>query len=207
MSLPLFRIGLPVLQAANAAAVAQSAPPAAARAAASAPSSQPASSAYRSGFADYRAFAEHPLTPWRAANDAVAQIGGWQAHAGDGQGQDSRRRPAPDSRRLPGMKMPIPDSTARILGGEGPFGSVETGGMFSVVKVRRDQPRGDYRDPGWYRHPPGTNAFEWTGALAEPARFASQGGQSMPSKRKQAGAPDIEVEVRKPGGKSGHAQH
>ena len=103
--------------------------------------------------------------------------------------------------------MPIPHNTARMVGGEGPFGSVEMGGMFSVVKVRRDQPRGDYRDPGWYKHPPGTTAFEWTGALAAPARFAAEGGQSMPSVRKRDGAPDIEVQVRKPGGKGGHEGH
>lgn len=102
------------------------------------------------------------------------------------------------------MQMPIPDNTARMMGGEGPFGSVEMGGMFSVVKVRRDQPRGDYKDPGWYRHPPGTNAFEWTGAMPEPARFASEGGQSMPAARRNL--PDeIEVQVKKPG--TGAMQH
>ena len=39
-----------------------------------------------------------------------------------------------------------------------------------VVKVRRDQKPGDYGDPGWYRHPPGTVAYEYTGALPDPAR-------------------------------------
>src|SRR5882672_5497502 len=92
------------------------------------------------------------------------------------------------------MQMPLPDNTAPMMGGEGPFGSVEMGGMFSVVKVRRDQPRGDYKDPGWYKHPPGTNAFEWTGAMPEPARFASEGGSSMPRSRRQS--PDeIEVQI------------
>ena len=100
------------------------------------------------------------------------------------------------------MEMPLPDNTARMMGGEGPFGSVEMGGMFSVVKVRRDQPRGDYKDPGWYKHPAGAVAFKWTGALAEPARFASEGGQSMPARGKPA--QEIEVQVRKPKGHSGH---
>ena len=101
------------------------------------------------------------------------------------------------------MEMPLPDNTARMMGGEGPFGSVEMGGMFSVVKVRRDQPRGNYTDPGWYRHPTGTGAFEWTGAMPEPARFASEGGQSLPASRR-AEPKDIEVQVRKPTGHSGH---
>ena len=101
------------------------------------------------------------------------------------------------------MTMPIPDNTTPMMGGEGPFGSVEMGGMFSVVKVRRDQPRGDYRDPGWYTHPAGTNAFEWTGPLEQPARFRAEGGQSMPAAAKSR--PPIEVEVRKPvGGHQGH---
>lgn len=103
------------------------------------------------------------------------------------------------------MEMPIPDNTARMMGGEGPFGSVEMGGMFSVMKVRRGQKAGDYADPGWYRHPPGTNAFEWTGALDAPARFRAEGQGAMP-----VGKPidrPIEVQVRKPGGDAGHAGH
>ena len=28
------------------------------------------------------------------------------------------------------------------------------GGMFSVVKVREGPRYGDYKDPGWYKHPP-----------------------------------------------------
>ena len=75
--------------------------------------------------------------------------------------------------------------------------------MFSVVKVRREQKRGDYGDPGWFKHRAGTNAFEWTGALAQPARFAAEGGSSMPMQRKPA--KDIEVRARKPTG--GHAGH
>ncbi len=103
------------------------------------------------------------------------------------------------------MEMPLPDNTAKMMGGEGPFGSVEMGGMFSVLKVRKEQKRGDYTDPGWFKHPAGTNAFEWTGALPEPSRFASEGGGSMPLRGKPQ--PDIEVQVRKPQGNSGHGGH
>jgi len=95
------------------------------------------------------------------------------------------------------MEMPIPDNTARMMGGDGPFGSVEMGGMFSMLKVRRNQKAGDYRDPGWYQHPKGTQAYEWTGALAEPARAASPKA-SAPAQK------DIEVQIRKPSGHSGH---
>ena len=100
------------------------------------------------------------------------------------------------------MEMPLPDNTARMMAGEGPFGAVEMGGMFSVLKVRKEQQPGDYKDPGWYKHPEGSVAFEWTGALAEPARFASEGKQSMPLLVKPAS--ETEVQVRKPSGHAGH---
>jgi FtsP/CotA-like multicopper oxidase with cupredoxin domain len=47
------------------------------------------------------------------------------------------------------MEMPLPDNTIPMMTGDGPFGSVEMGGMFSVVKVRKDQKPGDYGNPGW----------------------------------------------------------
>jgi hypothetical protein len=34
------------------------------------------------------------------------------------------------------------------------------GGMFTTVKVRKDQKPGDYEDPGWYKQPAGTVAYE-----------------------------------------------
>jgi manganese oxidase len=100
------------------------------------------------------------------------------------------------------MQMPLPDNTAPMMTGEGPFGAIGMGGMFSVVKVRKDQKPGDYKDPGWFKHPPGTVAHEFTGTLAEPARFKAEGASSM----KLAGKPaqDTEVRVRKPSGHSGH---
>jgi hypothetical protein len=69
------------------------------------------------------------------------------------------------------MEMPLPENTLPMMTGAGPFGSVEMGGMFTVLKVRPDLAPGDYRDPGWYQHPPGTVAYEWTGEpLPEPNR-------------------------------------
>ena len=100
------------------------------------------------------------------------------------------------------MEMPIPDNTAPMMTGTGPFGSVEMGGMFSVVKVRREQKPGDYSDPGWYKHPAGTNAFEWTGALDEPARFKAEANGSATSAPR-----DIEVHIRKPAANAGHSGH
>jgi hypothetical protein len=68
------------------------------------------------------------------------------------------------------MEMPLPENTLPMMTGQGPFGALEMGGMFTVLKVRDNQTPGDFSDPGWYAHPPGTVAWEWTGALPEPAR-------------------------------------
>lgn len=58
------------------------------------------------------------------------------------------------------MQMPLPDNTLPMMSGNGPFGPIEMGGMFTTVKIRKDQKPGDYRDPGWYRHPKGSVARE-----------------------------------------------
>ena len=102
------------------------------------------------------------------------------------------------------MEMALPDNTAPMMAGQGPFGAVGMGGMFSVVKVRREQKPGDYTDPGWFAHPPGTVAWEYTGAAPEPARQpATPGPGSMPAVAPPT--PAVEVQIRKPGG--GHGSH
>ena len=67
------------------------------------------------------------------------------------------------------MDMPLPDNTLPMMTGQGPYGPVEMGGMFSMLKVRADLAPGDYRDPGWYTPPAGTVAREWTGDAPTPA--------------------------------------
>ena len=53
-------------------------------------------------------------------------------------------------------EMSGPPNTIPMMAGEGPFGPMEMGGMFTVVKVRDGIT--SYDDPGWYQHPPGTVA-------------------------------------------------
>ena len=57
------------------------------------------------------------------------------------------------------MEMPLPDNTLPMMTGQGQFGAIEMGGMFTVVKVREGLARNDYKDPGWYKHPAGTVAY------------------------------------------------
>jgi len=62
------------------------------------------------------------------------------------------------------MRMPLPDNTLPMMTGTGPFGPMEMGGMFTTVKIRAGLEAGDYKDPGWYKHPDGTVAHEWVGS-------------------------------------------
>ena len=64
-----------------------------------------------------------------------------------------------------GMEMEIPENTLPMMTGTGPHGDIEMGGMFTLMKVRPDQKKGDYTDPGWYKAPQGSTAYEWTGEL------------------------------------------
>jgi FtsP/CotA-like multicopper oxidase with cupredoxin domain len=91
------------------------------------------------------------------------------------------------------MEMPIPDNTLPMMTGTGPFGPLEMGGMFSVIKVRDDVRPGDYKDPGWYRHPQGAIAYEYHGEVQTPARAQAPAADSKT------------LNVRKPSGShSGH---
>ena len=90
------------------------------------------------------------------------------------------------------MEMPLPDNTLPMMTGTGPFGAIGMGGMFSVVKVRDDVKPGDYRDPGWYAHPPATLAREYAGELPTPMRAAAPTANAATLK------------ARKPTGHQGH---
>jgi manganese oxidase len=61
------------------------------------------------------------------------------------------------------MQMPLPQNTLPMMTGTGPHGSIEMGGMFTLVKIRADLARNDYRDPGWYTAPKGSVAYLWQG--------------------------------------------
>jgi hypothetical protein len=54
------------------------------------------------------------------------------------------------------MGMTVPPNSIPMIGSPGPFSYIDMGGMFTIVKVRKDL--ATYDDPGWYKHPPGTVA-------------------------------------------------
>jgi FtsP/CotA-like multicopper oxidase with cupredoxin domain len=50
----------------------------------------------------------------------------------------------------------LPENTLPMMAGEGPFGAIGMGGMFTVLKVRDELPADG--DVGWHQNPPGTVA-------------------------------------------------
>ena len=92
------------------------------------------------------------------------------------------------------MEMPLPDNTLPMMTGSGPFGAIEMGGMFTVVKVREGLARNDYKDPGWYKHPPGTRGLRVEGRAAAARRASRRRRRKRPRRCK----------ARKPAGHAGH---
>jgi hypothetical protein len=90
-------------------------------------------------------------------------------------GADTRAADAIVARTVPGymsmgqagmgamgaMDMPLPRNAISMRSAPGPHGTIDMGGMFTVLKVRDDL-RG-YDDPGWFEPPPGTLARLATG--------------------------------------------
>jgi len=54
--------------------------------------------------------------------------------------------------------MSGPENTLPMMLGKGPYGNLEMGGMFTMLKVRDDLQSGDYTVAGWYQPPAGTVA-------------------------------------------------
>ena len=61
------------------------------------------------------------------------------------------------------MNIPLPENTLPMMTGTGPYGGLDMGGMYTVMKIRADLAHGDYRDPGWDRAPAGSVAYPWEG--------------------------------------------
>ena len=75
--------------------------------------------------------------------------------------------------------MPGLPNTLPMMTGEGPFGPIEMGGMFTLVKVREGLE--SYADPGWYDNPPGSVAWKVEGAngMTESKKEPMEGVEGM----------------------------
>ncbi len=74
-------------------------------------------------------------------------------------------------------RMGLPRNSIAMLGGTGPFGTIDMGGMFTILKVR-DRLQ-DRVDPGWYNHKKGEVAEE-----ASAADLSRDGVKDAPRKEK-----------------------
>ncbi|MEK9867852.1 MAG: copper oxidase [Betaproteobacteria bacterium] len=99
------------------------------------------------------------------------------------------------------MEMPLPENTAPMMTGQGPYGSVEMGGMFSVLKVRSDQGAGDYSNPGWFQQPEGTQASPVDSDDLAFIRSDDPGRSLMNATKEEVDS--IEVRIKKPN----HGKH
>lgn len=66
------------------------------------------------------------------------------------------------------MQMPAPKNSIPMVGGKGPFSSIDMGGMFTILKVRDNPATEDGK--GWYAHPAGSVTDK-----ADPARMKADG--------------------------------
>jgi FtsP/CotA-like multicopper oxidase with cupredoxin domain len=71
--------------------------------------------------------------------------------------------------------MAMPRNSIAMRGGDGPYGSIDMGGMFTVVKIRETI---DYdHDPGWYEQPRGTAAWKVASMSLPPATNPDEGSR------------------------------
>jgi hypothetical protein len=61
--------------------------------------------------------------------------------------------------------------------------------------VREGLAAGDYKDPGWYQHPPGTVAWEWKGPAPATTRAPTPAAKATPGEK---------LNVVKPNGQHKH---
>lgn len=85
------------------------------------------------------------------------------------------------------MDMPLPENTLPMMMGKGQYGSLEMGGMFTTLKVRKEIAKNDFKDPEDYQHPKGSVAKAVTDNVPPAKRL------EMPMPKSE-----IEINVRKP---------
>src|SRR3989338_2019709 len=75
--------------------------------------------------------------------------------------------------------MQGPPNTLPMMGGDGPFGGVGMGGMFTILKVREDFKTVEEAMASWYPNPPGTVAESIYGKEGPPAQAKAAAEKSI----------------------------
>jgi FtsP/CotA-like multicopper oxidase with cupredoxin domain len=111
------------------------------------------------------------------------------------------------------MGMAVPENSIPMVGAQGPYDYITMGGMFTILKVRENLPKG-YEDPGWYEPPPGTLAslapadlLRRNGINPDGAPKAPPGVNAAPPQAKPTQGHAPEGERRAPHGHGGHGNH
>jgi hypothetical protein len=97
------------------------------------------------------------------------------------------------------MGMAVPENSIPMVGAVGPFGYIDMGGMFTLLKVRDGIT--SYEDPGWYQQPKGTEV-----TTATPEELKRDGIEIAPPPVIPAtGTPAAPAAT--PGGAMDHSKH
>jgi hypothetical protein len=96
--------------------------------------------------------------------DDMTEMQTGSGHIGDkqdakGKASDHSKNTATGDSGGRSERMGMPENSIAMKGGNGPYGTIDMGGMLTILKVRERLI--SYADPGWYQAPPGT--------VAEPA--------------------------------------
>jgi hypothetical protein len=88
--------------------------------------------------------------------DVVAAL---ERHAVQGSSpRDARAQPRAVARANGWVLQSIFAAATSLMTGEGPYGPIEMGGMFTIVEVRDDIKT--YENAGGYKQPQGTSAYK-----------------------------------------------
>ncbi|MGJ8620489.1 MAG: multicopper oxidase family protein [Methylophilaceae bacterium] len=96
------------------------------------------------------------------------------------------------------MEMPLPENTLPMMTGNGQFGPIEMGGMFTTLKVREQIEKNNFNDPGDYQFPTDKQAYEFKGKTPS----ATKANDPIKETSKET----IEVQVKKPNHQNMHHQ-
>ena len=88
------------------------------------------------------------------------------------------------------MEMPLPDNTLPMMSGQGPFGGVEMGGMFTVLKVRKEQKPRRLSGP---RLVPASGRKRWPTSGGATARRGAQQHRRRPVDAGRRPAGNLEI--------------
>ncbi len=75
------------------------------------------------------------------------------------------------------MGMNIPENSIPMVGGKGQFDYITMGGMFTILKVRKDLV--NYNDPGWYQNPKNTVASLASKEMCEKDGIKADGSTAL----------------------------